>query len=68
MPVAPLPLIVVLSSMACLGGGGNLKIKLCFDFHYYICMSETFLILRRLQRDIVLNIHRYCPKYTSVLS
>ena len=31
-------------------------------------LTEVFLILRRIQRDIVINIHRSCVKYLILLS
>jgi hypothetical protein len=31
--------------------------EMCFDFLYNI-LSETFLILRRIQRDVIINVHR----------
>ena len=38
-------------------GGGESNIKcVCFDFLYKF--SETFLILRRFQRDFFVNMHR----------
>jgi hypothetical protein len=38
---------------------------MCFDF---LCnLSETFLIIRRNKRDIIINVHRYSCKISATL-
>jgi hypothetical protein len=34
---------------------------------YVLILSETFLILRRTQRDIIINVHRYSCKVPVIL-
>ena len=46
----------ILSQTACFGGGELLNIKRVLSFSIKL-MSETFLILRRNERDIIINIH-----------
>jgi hypothetical protein len=41
--------------------GKLLSIKCVFLFSVQL-LSETFLILRRIQRDIIINVHRYSCK------
>jgi hypothetical protein len=44
-----------------------LGIKFMFRFSLQL-LSETFLVLRRMQRDIIINIHRSLRKVPSLLS
>jgi len=37
------------------GGGGGKLLSMCFDFFYNL--PETFLILRRNERDMIKNVH-----------
>jgi len=37
------------------GGGGEIEHKMCFDFFLQL-LSETFLILRIIQRDIFIHV------------
>jgi len=41
--------------------------KMCFDFLYSFFFSETFLILRRIQRDTTINVDFHI-KYPLLLS
>jgi len=36
----------------------------CFDFHYKF--SETFLIVRRIKRNIIINIHKFSRKVSVI--
>ena len=50
------------------GGGGWEEVvghKICFDF--YKILSETFLSLRRNERDIVINVHASSNKVPLIL-
>jgi hypothetical protein len=44
----------------------SIKKKVCFDFSLYL-LSETFLILRRTERDITINVHRSSCKVPLIL-
>jgi len=35
-----------------------LNINLCFEFSLQIILSETFLIVRRFQLDIIINVNK----------
>ena len=43
-----------------------LNIKMCFSFSLQI-LSETFLILRRIRRDIITNVHGFSCKVPDIL-
>ena len=45
-----------------------LNTKYLFWFYLQLSSSETFLILRRVQRDNIINVHRYSYKYPLSLS
>ena len=47
-------------------GKESLNIKMCVSFSVRL-LSETFHILRRVQRDIAIDIHRSCCKVPFVL-
>jgi hypothetical protein len=72
---------IMLSSVACLPvpyfstsshkrhffGKNVIEQKMCV-FIFSTILSETFLILRRIQRDIIINVHRSSVKYPLFLS
>jgi hypothetical protein len=43
-----------------------LNIKSVFSF-YLLILSETFLILRRTERDVITDVHRYLCKEPVIL-
>jgi len=55
-----------LSNGTIFGGGGLLNINCVFRFSLQR-FSDTFLILRRIQRDIIINVHRSACKVLLVL-
>jgi hypothetical protein len=66
---------IILSSVACLAlpyfstlikgmifGKSYWTEKVCFDFLYSFLKKKTFLIIRRIKRDIFTNMHRFSCK------
>jgi len=41
--------------------------KMCFEFHYEF-FSEAVIIIRKIYRDITINIHNLSPKVPVILS